>query len=63
MRQVGYAVRKKCIGFQGMKRYIFYRCVSGHKTNEAINEYDKDLMIDFNIKLIFKFLEHHIQMS
>ena len=36
------------------KVYLFIDGAGGHGTNEAINEYDKNLMIDFT---------HYIQMS
>ena len=36
------------------KVYFFIDRAGGHGTNEAINEYDKNLMIDFNIKLVFQ---------
>ena len=38
------------------KVYLFIDDAGGHGTNEAINEYDKNLMIDFNIKLVFQVL-------
>ena len=38
------------------KVYLFIDGTCGHGTNEAVNKYDKNLMIEFNIKLIFKFL-------
>ena len=34
------------------KVYILLNGACGHETNEAINEYDKNVMIDFNIKKI-----------
>ena len=45
------------------KLYVFIDGAGSHGTNEAINEFDENLMIYFNIKLVFKFLKHHIQMS
>ena len=36
------------------KAYLFIDSADGHGTNEAINAYDMNLMIDFNVKLIFK---------
>ena len=36
------------------KVYLFIDGAGGYETNEAINEYDKNLMIDFNIKLVFQ---------
>ena len=38
------------------KVYLFIDDAGGHGTNEAINEYGKNLMIDFNIKLVFQVL-------
>ena len=64
MIRVGKAFREKFHWIlMHEKLYLFIDGTVGHGTNEAINEYDKNLMIDFNIKLVFKFLEHHIQMS
>ena len=34
--------------------YLFIDGTGGHGTNEAINEYDKNMIIDFNIKLVFQ---------
>ena len=36
------------------KEHLFIDGTGGHGTNEAINNYDKNLMIDFNIKLVFQ---------
>ena len=36
------------------KVYLFIDGAGGHGTNEAINEYDNNLMTDFNIKLVFQ---------
>ena len=46
-----------------MKFYLFIDDVEGHETVEGINGYIKNLMNDFNIKLVFKFLEHKTQIS
>ena len=55
MIRVGKAIREK---FHWVpmheKVYLFIDGAGGHGTNEAINEYDKNLMIDFNIKLVFQ---------
>ena len=55
MIRVGKAIREK---FHWVpmheKVYLFIDDAGGHGTNEAINEYDKNLMIDFNIKLVFQ---------
>ena len=55
MIRVGKAIREK---FHWVpmheKVYLFIDGAGGHGTNEAINEYDKNLMIDFT---------HYIQMS
>ena len=64
MIRVGKAVREKFHWVPMHEQlYLFIDGTVGHGTNEAINEADKSLMIDFNIKLVFKFLEHYIQMS
>ena len=36
------------------KLYSFIDGTGGHGTNKAINAYDKNLMMDFNIKLVFQ---------
>ena len=36
------------------KIYSFIDGTGGHGTNKAINAYDKNLMMDFNIKLVFQ---------
>ena len=55
MIRVGKLIREKLywIPMHG-KVYVFLDCAGGHGTNEAINEYNKNFMIDFNIKLVFQ---------
>ena len=55
MIRVGKAIREK---FHWVpmheKVYFFIDGIGGHRTNEAINAYAKNLMTDFNIKLVFQ---------
>ena len=42
------------MGSNARKVYLFIDGAGGHGTNEAINEFEKNLMIDFKIKLVFQ---------
>ena len=55
MIQVGKAIRENFYWVPSHEKvYLFLDGTDGHGTNEAINEYGKHLMIDFNIKLVFQ---------
>ena len=55
MIRVGKAIREKFhwVPMHG-KSYLFIDSADGHGTNEAINAYDMNLMIDINVKLIYQ---------
>ena len=53
--RVGKLIREKIYCVPSYKKvYLFIDGTGGHGTNEAINEYDKNMIIDFNIKLVFQ---------
>ena len=55
MMRDGKAIREKFHWVPMHERvYLFKDGVGGHETNEAINAYDKNLMIDINIKFVFQ---------
>ena len=55
MIRVGKAIREKFHWFPMHEKVnLFIDGTGGHRTNEDINVYDKNLIIDFNIKLVFQ---------
>ena len=56
MIRVGQAIRENFhLVPMHEKVYLFIESAGGHGTNEAINEYDNFLIIDFNIKHVSSF--------
>ena len=56
MIRVGQAIREYFhLVLMHEKEYLFIESAGGHGTNEAINEYDNCLIIDFNMKHVSSF--------
>ena len=64
MIRVGKVIREKLHWIPAREKiYLFIDGAGDHGTNEDINTYDKSLMIDFSIKLVFQVPRSYIQMS